>query len=586
MKNIFSRVNLNLFTICLLIIVVIPLNLSRTDNFTFTVEFFISLILIALILSLILITFSILIEKIIFKLNIYPAYSFVIGFLLLWVFIVGNFFPVSGIPGPFSLDISVRLRYLILFKLVLTILFYLFLIKKDKKNYFLRFIYFYVLANIIFLSFNIQNEYKNHKDKNNLSEFGNKNLIVLSFDGISGHKIYDEVITDKEFFQSLKDFKFYKNTVSGAPYSLSSINIEINGKKINNNLNNILNKKNINTLVYGTYRSFVLDKNKESEDSLIEHNIEDYNEAFRINMFFQKYIINSLGRWGTPISTILIEPLIYLEIYTDFINLISFNKENKSNPFDYIKTPSFISLYEYDIIFENVTYNKNLNNLIRMYHFDFSHWPIKVNENCKEIKSFDASIKSYQQESIMLKCISKKIIKFINNLKKNKVYKNSMIVIKSDHGKPNCIERSGTKFSLSEFFVKSCNKHYKDYPYTGKINNNFYWGYGQYKPFIMIKNINQTQDEIKISDKQVFLHDLSATYCNFFSKPTECDYLNKNNLAADEEQFRINSYDIYLPKLEYPLITTQSYGFKKYTISNNITFLDFLKLNEIISSEQ
>ena len=231
MKNIFSRVNLNLFTICLLIIVVIPLNLSRTDNFTFTVEFFISLILIALILSLILITFSILIEKIIFRLNIYPAYSFVIGFLLLWVFIVGNFFPVSGIPGPFSLDISVRLRYLILFKLVLTILFYLFLIKKDKKNYFLRFIYFYVLANIIFLSFNIQNEYKNHKDKNNLSEFGNKNLIVLSFDGISGHKIYDEVITDKEFFQSLKDFKFYKNTVSGAPYSLSSINIEINGKK-------------------------------------------------------------------------------------------------------------------------------------------------------------------------------------------------------------------------------------------------------------------------------------------------------------------------------------------------------------------
>ena len=67
-------------------------------------------------------------------------------------------------------------------------------------------------------------------------------IIVLSFDGISGHKIYEEIINDKKFYQSLKDFKFYKNTVSGAPHTWPSINLEINGKLKYDGSNNILNK--------------------------------------------------------------------------------------------------------------------------------------------------------------------------------------------------------------------------------------------------------------------------------------------------------------------------------------------------------
>ena len=101
----------------------------------------------------------------------------------------------------------------------------------------------------------------------------------------------------------------------------------------------------------------------------------------------------------------------------------------------------------------------------------------------------------------------------------------------------------------------------------------------------MIKDHNQTKDEIEISNKQVFLHDLSITYCNFFFESNECNYLNKNNLVEDEKQFSINSYDIYIPKLEKPLSTTQFEDLKKYTMSSDITFLDFLKLNKITSSD-
>ena len=44
-----------------------------------------------------------------------------------------------------------------------------------------------------------------------------------------------------------------------------------------------------------------------------------------------------------------------------------------------------------------------------------------------------------------------------------------MIVIKSDHAKPNCSETHHTKYRISEFFKpRQCSKHYNEYPYTEK----------------------------------------------------------------------------------------------------------------------
>ena len=43
-----------------------------------------------------------------------------------------------------------------------------------------------------------------------------------------------------------------------------------------------------------------------------------------------------------------------------------------------------------------------------------------------------------------------------------------MIVIKSDHAKPNCNETHHTKYRISEFYKPRCNQHYSEYPYTAK----------------------------------------------------------------------------------------------------------------------
>ena len=160
-----------------------------------------------------------------------------------------------------------------------------------------------------------------------------------------------------------------------------------------------------------------------------------------------------------------------------------------------------------------------------------------------------------------------------------------MIVIKSDHGKPNYAQTFYSEKILDVFKKKSYDKYYKKYPYTQKINNSFYWGFGRYKSFILIKDQNQTKDEIEISDNQVFLHDLSATYCNFFYNSKECNYLDKNNLTKNENQFVKNNYDIYLPQLKHPYSSTNMNNLKKYQISNNFSLLESLKLNKIVLSD-
>lgn len=583
-KYLFNKLNIDLIIFSVLIFVTIPLNLSRDSNVPYNLELIISLILLASIFSVILILFSFLIIKIPFQFNIFPKYSFVIGFVLVWTFLTGNFFPVSGIPGPFlNLDLSLKLRYIIIIKIILIFLFYLFLFFKDKKKFFFRFIYFFVIANILILFLNVQND-KNQKPKNSLSEFGKKNLIVLSFDGISGHKIYEEIIKDENLNKNLKDFKLFKNTVTGAPFTWPSINLEINGKiKFKSELkDNILDKKDINTLVYSTYKTALFDKKKGISDG----ELQEYNSSFKLNNFFQTFLFGSIGRWATPIGLILVDPIKYKKFYKDFIDLISLNQTDKLNPYDHIKTTININLFEYDLIFDNISYNKNLNKVIRMYHFIFSHWPITINENCEEVEFLDPKLISFDHEQVVIKCVSKKIIKFLNNLRNKNLYDNSMIVIKSDHGKPNCIRRTYTKKKITDFFKQNkCEKYYKQYPYNEKINNNYYWGFGRYKVFVLIKKQNQINNEIVISDKQIFLHDLSSTYCNFFYESDQCDHINKNDLTKKENNFKINDYEIYIPKIEKPLSTTKFQYLKKYTMFNNMTFLDFLKSNKSFSSD-
>ena len=566
-KNIFyNDYFVKIILINFTIIVILPFNLLINEKNNginiIKLDVLFSYLFFFLIITFLSIIIFKLVNLITLKINKIINYIFLIfiSFLFIWILLNGIFLPVVGEHDAFfNLKYSIRLRYILILKLIFVLILLFFYEKIKIKRKILNFFLIYLTLNFFYLIGLILIKQNPQTYNSNLNSFGKKNLIVLSLDGISGLKIHKEITLNNEFNEMLKDFKLYKNVTSAWPATVHSINTELHEKVINmtpSNLEkNILNDQNINVAAYGVYGRFINNK-KNVVDRL---NYKDYGRAHNVNNFFQMYFIASLGRWGTPYIINLTKPVFYSSFYRYFVKLISLDFSNKNNLYDENTFTSYnIQSPEFDLIFNDTIFDKNLDQVIRMYHFSFSHWPVKINQNCKEVKFLKE--KKTIQEEIILKCLINKIEIFFDNLKDNSIYNNSLIIIKSDHAKPNGF--------------------YDEYPNNLKINNTIYWGLGRYKPFILIKDINEKKNNIEISDKHVFLADLAITYCNFFYEDKFCnEKYNYNNLLMNENSFKKNNYEIYIPQDEYSFIDMKD--FKKYIISNDVSLEESLKKLDI-----
>ena len=578
----------NIIFINIIIFLILPFNLAIFENEGYNYNIFLSILIICISFSILTIFFFYFLIKIFknFNINIYKYIEIFIKFSLLWFFIIGIFFPVTGEHDAFlNLNASIKGKYIILSKFFLVIILFYFFEKYKASKFIFKFIIIYIIINLLLITSKIDFNFDTEKlEASKINKFGNKNLIVLSFDGISDVKMFDEIQNNHELKKNLKDFIFFKDVISGGPFTKPSINAEITGnlENFNNpelNFDNILNDKSLDVSVYNTY--FHLVSNKKNILQIGKY--KNYSNNYKLNKFLTTYFLGSVGRWGTYLSIPIVKTVFYNKYYKKFSNIISFNKINQIDPFKKIDTPAKIDLFEFDLIFNEISFDKNLENVVRMYHFTFSHWPININENCEEVKSIE-KVNSNYQENIMIKCISQKIIKFLNLIKKNKIYNNSMIVIKSDHGKPNYVELIYNKSFIDTLKIKKYNNYYSTYPYNLKINDSFYWGYGRYKPFLMIKNSNTINEELRTSDKQVFIHDLSATYCNFFYNKNRCAKYNRNNLIENENLFKSYNYDIMLPTKKYSFQNLKHFEIDK--IKNTKPLLDFLLEKKFILNDK
>ena len=446
----------NLALVFLSIFIVLPYNLvvSNKLNEFYNLQLLLTNISL-LIFSLFLITLLVFGSLYLFP-KIKKKILLISNLILIWVYFIGYFFPITGEHDPFLSSLfSVRLRYIILLKIVIISVFFLIIEKKNLIYLLRKFILFYISINLIFIFYNFALNYqKMFFPKINV--FGEKNLIVLSLDGISGKEITNKIQEDDEFRKELQDFKLYNNVTSAWPATVNSLNAELNSKvlEINDqNLSkNILNDKEFNTIVYGNYKHFV----NEEKRKVFRGHFKDYGRSYKLNSFFQRVTVGTFARWGSPFLLSIFEnKIFYSKIYKKILDIIAFDIGQNDNPYNSgIHTKYMVHMKEFDNIFDQTKLDIGIKNVIRMYHFSFSHWPIRLNEKCEEVKSLD--LKLTEQERTAVNCLSKKIKFFIKKLKENQIYNNSYIVIKSDHGKPN--------------------GYYDEFPLKLRINESRYWG--------------------------------------------------------------------------------------------------------------
>ena len=428
-------------------------------------------------------------------------------FILIWIIINGLYLPSIGFKNDFwiPIELNIRLRYQIIIKLILCFfIYYLFMkssiLKSKLKKIFYVYFFIIITFNLVLLTSKFEN-----KNNINLNTFGKGNLLVVSFDGISGN-ILEEVIKNNDKYKlNFKDFILYPNYITFFPATRYSTSSElINTKDITKfeNKNFIINDKEVLNRVYtyGMYNNFSLNKNKLYDGGFFLND----KTFFLINLY-NIYIFPSFARWSNDYILNPIEKFASKNpsLYISFMKILSLNFSKFTNKdLKYQNDVLRISISENDILFNKFEYNDKIDtNKIYFFHFAFSHYRIRHDKNCEYINFMERDkYQSYFGNIEITKCVAKKINFIIDKLKENGVYDNTTIIFKSDHGKP----------------VGYYKNEYKNI----KINNNYHWGAGRYNSFFMIKEINFENPEIKIEKKMILNSDVYMHYCkNIYLKP-------------------------------------------------------------------
>ena len=155
-----EKIYLEIVLINLLILIIYPFNLAIQDQYVFNLSTFIGFLTIFIFLSLISSFLFFILSKIFFKLSykLETYFKLFLSFTLLWIFLTGTFFPVTGEHDPFlNLSISLNKKYEIILKFLLIIIFFTLILKKKNKKIYIPF--YKYLCSYKFNLYNFKNKF-------------------------------------------------------------------------------------------------------------------------------------------------------------------------------------------------------------------------------------------------------------------------------------------------------------------------------------------------------------------------------------------------------------------------------------------
>lgn len=172
-------------------------------------------------------------------------------------------------------------------------------------------------------------------------------------------------------------------------------------------------------------------------------------------------------------------------------------------------------------------------------HYTFTHFPVEFDRNCEYMGhnlNWFANNQNWSGVKGEARCALKKYGEFLVKLKKLGVFENSLVVLKSDHGKPTSYMK-GRPISATD--NKPVTYYESNSIFSKRIENNPMWGYGRYEPLLAIKDYNHSSNSsFSTNDMPVLLDDLALTLC----------------LAAEvgDRCANYSGFDLLDPELEIP----------------------------------
>lgn len=143
---------------------------------------------------------------------------------------------------------------------------------------------------------------------------------------------------------------------------------------------------------------------------------------------------------------------------------------------------------------------------IRYMHLLFSHYPVDFDARC-DYRSDDAAwFKAHQNEAglkAQAQCVITVFGRFLDRLRALGIYDESLVVFKSDHGEPV--------------------RYFAEPPDNLTINGQPTWGYNRFRPTLLIKDFGRRQQRVEFDGRFALLNDLAGTLCRRAGVDADCD---------------------------------------------------------------
>jgi hypothetical protein len=444
-------------------------------------------------------------------------------FVFHWIFVSGFFLPVSvrsEMVDP--IDVVVNTFNLALTMMLAGLLTWISLGREQGFAH--KVICFMILGFTVAASIAIYGSDLAANEHDSLLLSNKRNILVVSFDGLPGDAV-ESVIRDSETLShAFKDFEYFSNAVSQSPATFASMLGELFG------VHDFKSKGASFADVYRTLQREGLTEKLLLNQISDSYGLQYLNIGKRMQIPSSKAIyqgqIGTLDFFRYPIVRMLTRyPLALLDWdkhigglrrlviepprNAGFISRIASGNGPRWDA-KYIATQA-----DFDEFIQKVSTDDNKEFSLRYMHFLFTHFPVDFDQACNYRGNDDewyAASQNYKGVLAESHCPLKMVADLMKRLRELRIYDNTLIVVKSDHGKPVIYNR--------------------DYPNHLKINGHLSMGYDRYRPVLMVKDFGVDEPNLRYRNEVVLLNDLAITLC-LKTPRAVCDSFPGINIMSD-----------------------------------------------------
>lgn len=305
-----------------------------------------------------------------------------------------------------------------------------------------------------------------------------KNFFILLLDAVDSVMFEEAINSDADFKNTFADFTYYKDTMSTYAYTRDSVPYILTNT-FNKNKNDF---RSYSTNAYDNSKLFAKLEDMEYERNLYESElIWDSNKANKIsNLVDADNKLDMLSYIKQQTKYILFKYLPYSLKKYSMINTMNFELANNTpNQFTWRDDKYYSHI-------KNNNINTVKNKVFSFVHLEGAHVPYLYNKKL-EI----TNVGNYHDTLLGNLTI---IDTYLNRLKENNVYDNSVIIIMSDHGYSLGNGSFGRQNPI--LFIKGINEHHK------MIKSDLPISYTDlYDAYIELLNDNKSTELFKNIDK-------------------------------------------------------------------------------------